>query len=85
MTSAPVVPRAAASTSSCGTSRNRGASPRSRVSSRSIIAELRDAPSSAICFISCHGTSPTSSTVRTAPKPAMAIPGTMRSSPAMAA
>ena len=54
-------------------------------SRRSSIAELRDAPSSAIAFISAHGTSPTSSTVRTGPKPAIAMPGTMRSSPEAAA
>ena len=49
------------------------------------MAELREAPSSAISVISAQGTSPTSSTVRTAPWLAMAMPGTMRSSSALAA
>ena len=59
--------------------------PRSWQSSLSSIAELREAPSSAISFIASHGTSPTSSTVRTAPWLAMAMPGTMRSSSVLAA
>ncbi len=67
ITSAPVVPVAAARISSWGTSRKRGVTPRSRHSRRSSIAELRDAPSSAMSVMSFQGTSPMSSTVRTGP------------------
>jgi hypothetical protein len=44
------------------------------------MAELREAESSAISVICSQGTSPTSSTVRTGPRPATATPGTTRSS-----
>ena len=80
MTSAPVVPDTASSTASCGTSWKRGVRPRSWHSRRSSNAELRDAPSSAIASSCSQGTSLTSSTVRTAPWLAMAMPGTMRRS-----